>query len=114
MKEYVTDFDQLHESMMKCKKNVSWKPSVKSFILNSEENLHRMEDQLKRGTWKNGKPKTIEIKYPKKREGLSIPFRDRVYQRSINDNALYPQMSNILCMRTVPAKKEKEQILHEN
>ena len=78
MKEYVTDFDQLHESMMKCKKNVSWKPSVKSFILNSEENLHRMEDQLKRGTWKNGKPKTIEIKYPKKREGLSIPFRDRV------------------------------------
>ena len=48
MKEYVTDFDQLHDSMMKCKKNVSWKPSVKSFVLNSEENLHRMEDKLNR------------------------------------------------------------------
>nr|DAG82543.1 MAG TPA: group II intron reverse transcriptase/maturase [Caudoviricetes sp.] len=107
MKEYVTDFDQLHESMMKCKKNVSWKPSVKSFILNSEENLHRMEDQLKRGTWKNGKPKTIEIKYPKKREGLSIPFRDRVYQRSINDNALYPQMSKHFVYANCACQKGK-------
>lgn len=93
MKEYITDFDQLYESMRKCQKNVAWKPSVKSFILNSEENLHRMENQLKQKTWKNGEPKPIQILYPKKREGLSIPFRDRIYQRSINDNSLYPQMS---------------------
>ena len=93
MKEYITDFNQLHESMKKCQKNVTWKPSVKSFVLNSEENLHRMKKQLKQGTWKNGEPKTIQILYPKKREGLSISFRDRIYQRSINDNSLYPQMS---------------------
>lgn len=93
MKDYITDFDQLYNSMQKCRKGVTWKPSVKSFVLNSEENLLRMERQLKEGTWKNGKPKPILITYPKKREGLSIPFKDRVYQRSINDNALYPQMS---------------------
>lgn len=93
MKEYITDFDQLYEAANKCRKNVSWKPSVKSFILNSEENLHRMEDQLKNGAWKNGKPRPITITYPKRREGLSIPFKDRVYQRSINDNSLYPQMT---------------------
>mgnify|MGYP006951596728 FL=1 len=80
MKDYITNFDQLYNSMQKCRKGVSWKPSVKSFILNSEENLLRMERQLKEGTWKNGKPKPILITYPKRREGLSIPFKDRVYQ----------------------------------
>ena len=93
MKEYITDFDQLYTSMMKCKKGVSWKPSVKSFVLNGEENLLRMEKQLHDGSWKNGKPKPVLITYPKRREALSIPFKDRVYQRSINDNSLYPQMT---------------------
>lgn len=89
----ITDFDSLHESMTKCRKGVSWKPSVKSFVLNSEENLLRMERQLKEDTWKNGKPKPVLITYPKRREALSIPFKDRIYQRSINDNSLYPQMT---------------------
>lgn len=89
----ITDFDSLHESMTKCRKGVSWKPSVKSFVLNSEENLLRMERQLKEDTWKNGTPKLVLITYPKRREALSIPFKDRIYQRSINDNSLYPQMT---------------------
>lgn len=92
-KEYITDFDQLYDSMTKCKKGVTWKPSTKSFVLNDSENIHRMERQLKDGTWKNGKPQPIKITYPKKRDGLSISFKDRIYQRSINDNALYPQMT---------------------
>lgn len=71
-----------------------WKPSAKSFILNDIENIYRMEKKLKEGTWKNGKPKEIKITYPKKRDGLSISFKDRVYQRSINDNALYPAMAS--------------------
>ena len=107
MKEYITDFDQLHESMKKCQKNVTWKPSVKSFVLNSEENLHRMEKQLKQGTWKNGEPKPIQIMYPKRRDGLSIPFRDRIYQRSINDNSLYPQMSRTFIYANCACQKGK-------
>lgn len=107
MKEYITDFDQLYVAMVKCQKNVTWKPSVKSFVLNSEENLHRMETQLKTGTWKNGKPRHIQIKYPKKRDGLSIPFRDRVYQRSINDNSLYPKMSRKFVLANVACQKGK-------
>lgn len=53
-----------------------------------------MEARLASGTWKNGIPKPISITYPKKREGLSIPFRDRVYQRSLNDKSLYPAITN--------------------
>lgn len=93
LKEYITDFDQLYDAAYKCKKGVMWKKQTKSFMLNDLENIHRMKNQLKSGTWKNGKPRQIEITYPKKRDGLSIPFKDRVYQRSINDNALYPTMT---------------------
>lgn len=77
--------------MRKCEKGVSWKPSVKAFDLNCTENLHRLEKQLRDGAYQNGKPRPIMLTYPKKREALSIPFRDRVYQRSINDNVLYPK-----------------------
>lgn len=93
MKDHITSYDSLYESMLKCKNGVTWKPSVKSFLLNGEENILRMKHLHQDGTWKNGKPKTVLITYPKRREALSIPFKDRVYQRSINDNSLYPQMT---------------------
>ncbi len=89
-------FDALYESMQKCRLGVGWKPSVKSFVLNDLENILRMESQLRNGTWVNGKPRPILITYPKKRDGLSIPYKDRVYQRSLNDNVLYPAISRSL------------------
>lgn len=91
-KEFIIDYEQLYESMLKCRLNVSWKPSVKQFLINAPEDVMRMCESLKNETWKNGKPREIQILYPKKREGLSISFKDRVYQRSINDNVLYPEM----------------------
>lgn len=106
-KEYITDFDQLFDSMLKCKRNVSWKPGVKAFVLNGVENCLKMEDQLRSGSWKNRKPKPILITYPKRRECLSIPFRDRVYQRSINDNALYPQTTRHFIYPNVACQKGK-------
>lgn len=115
-KKYTIDFDQLYDSTRKCKKGVSWKPSVKSFILNDMENLHRMERQLKNGTWKNGKPRPIKITYPKKRDGLSISFKDRVYQRCINDNVLYPSTTrtfiydNYACQTGKGPDKAREQV----
>lgn len=64
------DFDALYDSMRKCRKGVIWKPSVKSFVLNDLENVLRMEEKLKNGTWKNGTPKPILITYPKKAGGI--------------------------------------------
>ncbi len=92
-KEDIIDADALWDSMVKCRKSVSWKPSVKHFTLNGVEETLKMEKVLKDGTWKNCKPKPIVIAYPKKRDGLSIAFRDRVYQRSINDLILYPEIT---------------------
>ena len=92
---------------MKCKHCVLWKPSVKHFNLNAVTEVLRMEKKLKTGTWKNGRPRPIKILYPKKRDGLSIAIRDRVYQRSINDNVLYPATTKRSYSTTVRARKAR-------
>ena len=92
---------------MKCKNGVMWKPSTKHYVLNAVEETHRAEKKLHNGTWKNGMPKPITIQYPKRREGLSIAFRDRVYQRSINDNVLYPNVQRSFIIDNCACQKGK-------
>lgn len=91
--EQIIGYDALWESMLKCQRGVRWKPSVKEFIINGPEKVYRIHKELTDGTWENGTPRPIKITYPKQRDGLSISFDDRVYQRSINDNVLYPEIT---------------------
>lgn len=92
-KEDVIGYDALYESMCRCQKGVIWKDSVAHFVLNSPEEITKLERELKGGTYRPRKPKMFTITSPKPREISSIPFRDRVYQRSLNDNILYPTMT---------------------
>lgn len=105
--EDIISFEALWESSTKCQRGVRWKPSVKQFIINAPEEVMRMSDKLKSGEWVNGKPREIQILYPKKRDGLSISFRDRVYQRSINDYALYPEMTKHFIFDNAACQKGK-------
>ena len=105
--EDIFDYEHLEEAFFKCRKNVSWKPSVKDFTINNSECLLKMANQIHDGTWENGKPRKILILYPKKREGLSISFRDRIYQRSINDNVLYPEMIRHFIFDNWACQKDK-------
>ena len=89
----IISYDALYESMRKCKRGVLWKDSVAHFVLNAPEEIMRLEDQLCSGTYRPRPPKMFEITSPKPRQISSIPFRDRVYQRSLNDNVLYPVMT---------------------
>ena len=103
--ESVIGFDALYESMHKCVKGVLWKGSVSSFFLNGIERTINLEKALKEGTYKAYPPSQFKVTYPKERDILSIAFRDRVYQRSLNDNAIYPCMTrgfirdNCACQR---------------
>ena len=107
MKEQIISYDALFESALKCKNGVMWKPAAKHFNLNAVEEVHRMEKKLAEGTWKNGRPRPIQIVYPKRREGLSISFKDRVYQRSINDNVLYPAAAKSFILDNCACQKGK-------
>jgi hypothetical protein len=91
--EEIVDFDALCDSMQKCRKGVSWKGSVLHFILNDMEECYKLSEELKNGTYKERRTTKFKITKPKEREIISISFRDRVYQRSLNDNAIYPTMT---------------------
>lgn len=91
--EDVIGFDALWDSMEKCKKGVIWKGSVASFYMNGAEQVYRLSKELHDGTYEPRDPVKFRVTSPKEREILGIPFRDRIYQRSLNDNVLYPIMS---------------------
>jgi hypothetical protein len=78
-----------------------------SFNLNAPERIYKMERKFREGRWKNGKPKEIRITYPKPRNGLSIPFEDRIYQRSINDLVLYPSATKSFIYSNCACQKGK-------
>lgn len=120
--EHVIGFDALYESMLKCKRGVIWKNSVAFFYLNGIEQTLLLESRLKDGTYKARKPKKFIITAPKEREIVSITYKDRVYQRSLNDNCLYPVMTasfiadNLACQKgkgTDVARERLDEFLHK-
>ncbi|MCD7828890.1 MAG: hypothetical protein LUG58_00445 [Clostridiales bacterium] len=101
---------------------MGWKDSVAHYCLNGIEETLRLEKQLKDGTYKARPQKKILITHPKPREAVSIAFRDRVYQRSLNDSVIYPAMSKQFIRTNAACQKGKgtdfardilDQFLHE-
>lgn len=107
IEENIIGFDALYTSMEKCRKGVIWKDSVAHYCLNGIEETIKLEKQLKTDTYKERKPVQFTITAPKRREIVSIAFRDRVYQRSLNDNAIYPQMTKSFIKDNVACQKGK-------
>lgn len=91
--ENIIGFEALWESMQKCRRGVMWKDSVAGFVLNGVKEVAKLSDDLENGTYKERSHKYFTIRYPKERQIMSINFRDRVYQRSLNDVAIYPTLS---------------------
>lgn len=113
--------DALYVSAWKCWRGVGRKFSAQSYILNVIERTVELANELRNGTYKEGRTRIVHITYPKERTALSITFRDRVYQRSLNDNSLYPQSvrhfiyANYACQRgkgTDAALKWMKSMLH--
>lgn len=105
--ELIIGFDSLYQSMIRCKRNVSWKNSVARYYLHGIEETLKLEAQLKGGTYKAKPPKEIKITHPKPRTAVSIGFKDRVYQRSLNDNVLYPYMTKQFIHQNFACQKGK-------
>lgn len=105
--ERVAGFEALSRSTLKCVKGVIWKDTPADYFLNNiEENL-RLEKQLQNGKYKQRKTKKFTIRYPKEREVASVHFRDRVFQRSLNDNVLYPKISRSFIWDNMACQKKK-------
>ena len=105
--EQIIGFEALWDSMMKCKRGVMWKDSVAHFVLNGIPEVAKLSDELEQGNYKERTHKYFTIQYPKEREIMSIAFRDRVYQRSLNDVAIYPIMSKSFIYDNAACQKNK-------
>lgn len=105
--EEIIGFEALWDSMEKCKRCVIWKDSVAAFVLNAVPEVTKLANELKSGTYKERPHKYFTIKYPKERTIMSIGFRDRVYQRSLNDVAIYPTMSRSFIYDNAACQKGK-------
>lgn len=86
-------FDRLYESHEKAQQGVTWKDTVARFSLRGAEEVSKLSNQLEVGTYQPRPPVSFTIVKPKKRDILAVSYRDRVYQRSLNDNILYPVMT---------------------
>lgn len=106
-KENIIGFESLYNSMQKCKNGVLWKDSVAHYYLNAIEETLKLEKQLKTNMYKARCPVKFFITSPKTREIISVSFRDRVYQRSLSDNSIYPQMSKQFIRDNVACQKHK-------
>lgn len=104
----IIGFEALYESAMKCKKGVIWKDSVAHYILNIIEETVKLEEQLKDGTYKPRPQKPFTVNScGKVRTVMGVSFRDRVYQRSLNDNAIYPTMTKSFIYDNGACQKDK-------
>ena len=94
--EYALSPEGLYEAARKCFKGTDWKRSVASFELNALERCINLSNELHAGTYAPREPKRFEVTRPKRRTCLSVGIRDRVYQRSLCDNVVYPAMTRSL------------------
>lgn len=93
MEKEADGFECLYESHRKAEHGVMWKDSVAWFSLHGLEQCLKLSNELRSGTYKPKPPVAFTITKPKQRDIIAISYRDRVYQRSINDNILYPAMT---------------------
>ena len=105
--ENIIGFEALWDSMQKCKRGVMWKDSVANYVLNGVSETAKLSEELENQTYKERSHKYFKILYPKERDIMSIAFRDRVYQRSLNDVAIYPLMSKSFIYDNAACQKGK-------
>lgn len=103
--DLVFGHEALYASAKKCSRGVGYKYSTQFYGLNIIEKTVKLAKALASGKYGEGRTHIVHITYPKPRTALAISFRDRVVQRSVNDVALYPQVtrgfiwSNFACQR---------------
>ena len=91
--EESTEFDALYESMWKCRCGKLWKASCARFVLHGIDETLKLEEEIRSGKYLPRKPHTFTLYYPKVRPCSSTHIRDRIVQRSLNDNVIYPAMT---------------------
>ncbi len=103
--EKAISFGSLLHGLKMAQRNVMWKDSVCSYSLSALENTLQLRRELLDGTYRISKYQVFMIHEPKTRQIVATRIRDRQFQRSLCDNALYRDMTkgfihdNCACQR---------------
>ena len=91
--ERIYNANSLYNGFMKSKEGVQWKESVQKYETNLLLNIYTTQKELKNGTYKT-KPMTefLLCERGHTRHIKAQHIRDRVVQRSLNDNVLIPKV----------------------
>lgn len=93
IKDLVCSFEKLYEALHKCKQNVMWKDSVAGYVKNGLVNCYKLKQSLDDDSYTIDPYTMFTIYEPKKRDIVSTRIKDRVFQRSLCDNYLYPTVT---------------------
>ena len=74
----IASFSALHTAALRAARGKRSKPGAAAFLANLEKEVLRLERELRGGTYRPGRYRTIEIFDPKHRTVSAAPFRDRV------------------------------------
>lgn len=85
--------EPLMEAACNCLCGVMWKDASAYAYLHMTEVVTKLCDELHDGTYRMRPPREFDVTSPKRRRTSSIHLRDRIAQRSLNDNVIYPIMS---------------------
>ncbi len=79
----MTSFEALEEAYRHARKQKRYRREVLEFSSNLDENLHKIQDELRNGTFKFGPYRKHWIYVPKKRLVMALPFESRIVQWAI-------------------------------
>jgi RNA-directed DNA polymerase len=79
----IISFEALYNAWRTARKGRRYKPEVLSFGYRLEENLLRLQDELRAKTYQTGQYKTFYVYEPKQRFIVALPFRDRIVHHAV-------------------------------
>ncbi|OKO91410.1 Retron-type RNA-directed DNA polymerase [Geobacillus proteiniphilus] len=103
----VYDFNNLYEAYMKSRCGKRWKGATNRFEMNALEYVAYLQHLLKTKTYTLGAYNVFKVYEPKERIIKSIPFKDKVVQRSLCDNVLEPIFERSLIYDSYACRKGK-------
>lgn len=104
----VTDYKNLYEAHRSCRKGKMWKDSIASYDLRAPECTLYLKDLLETGKYHISDYHTFYVnERGKKREIKSTQYKDRVVQKSLNNNILIPAVQATFCYENSASQKGK-------
>lgn len=93
--ENVINADVMWDAANKCQKNVSWKHSAQQYEMNKLTYIRDTQREIRTGKYKPSPTKDFELKERgHNRKIKSHCMKDRVVQKSLNDNVLSPAVTD--------------------